>query len=142
MRIRDTLSALILSFGIAGGCAQQAREPMPPQNHPANPRAAEAPPASAQPKLSGTIDRNANAPAVDEAPAAPVAYTCPHHPKVMEAEPGECPFCGMKLVPTASRNTSPVRGMPQQSPDSDTPAEPAAPQQGRQGHAGHEGHNP
>jgi hypothetical protein len=137
MRIRATLSTLILSAAIAGGCAQQAREPMPPQNHPANPRAAEAPTASTQPKLSGTMTRDTNAPAVDEATAAPVAYTCPHHPKVMEAEPGECPFCGMKLVPTASRNTSPVRGV--QPPATDTPAE--ATPQGQPGHGGHEGHS-
>jgi hypothetical protein len=140
MRIRSILSTLILSAGLVGGCAQQAREPMPPENHPANPRAAEAPPAPTQPKLSGTINRDANAPAVDEATAAPVAYTCPHHPKVMEAEPGECPFCGMKLVPTASRNTSPVRGVQQQPPaDTDTPAD--ATPKGQEGHGAHEGHN-
>jgi ABC-type Mn2+/Zn2+ transport system ATPase subunit len=42
-----------------------------------------------------------------------------HDPKVMQAEPGECPLCGMKLEPTTSRQTSPLRGapMPTAAPD-------------------------
>jgi hypothetical protein len=28
-----------------------------------------------------------------------VIYTCPMHPEVISNEPGECPTCGMKLVP-------------------------------------------
>jgi len=27
-------------------------------------------------------------------------WTCPMHPNVLEKNPGECPICGMKLVPT------------------------------------------
>jgi hypothetical protein len=27
-------------------------------------------------------------------------YTCPMHPEVQQAGPGECPKCGMKLVPS------------------------------------------
>ncbi len=26
-------------------------------------------------------------------------YTCPMHPKVRSKEPGQCPICGMALVP-------------------------------------------
>ena len=26
-------------------------------------------------------------------------YVCPMHPEVVRKEPGECPICGMKLVP-------------------------------------------
>ncbi len=26
-------------------------------------------------------------------------YTCPMHSKVAQTEPGQCPRCGMKLVP-------------------------------------------
>jgi hypothetical protein len=62
----------------------------------------------------------------------PVVYTCPHHPKVMEAEVGECPFCGMKLVPTNSRNTSPVRGV---EPETPAPTTPGAEHLGHEGHA-------
>jgi FtsP/CotA-like multicopper oxidase with cupredoxin domain len=30
------------------------------------------------------------------------AWTCPMHPDIVTAEPGTCPTCGMKLVPTAA----------------------------------------
>jgi RND family efflux transporter MFP subunit len=29
------------------------------------------------------------------------AYTCPMHPQISEAEPGECPICGMDLIEAA-----------------------------------------
>lgn len=32
-------------------------------------------------------------------PAAPRGYTCPMHPSVQQAGPGQCPLCGMNLVP-------------------------------------------
>ena len=31
---------------------------------------------------------------------APSAYTCPMHPEVVSQEPGHCPKCGMKLLPS------------------------------------------
>jgi Cu+-exporting ATPase len=30
---------------------------------------------------------------------APVVYTCPMHPQIRSDKPGNCPICGMKLVP-------------------------------------------
>ncbi len=32
-------------------------------------------------------------------PAEVATYTCPMHPEVTADEPGECPSCGMDLVP-------------------------------------------
>ncbi|MBB3209136.1 Cu(I)/Ag(I) efflux system membrane fusion protein [Rhodopirellula rubra] len=29
-------------------------------------------------------------------------YTCPMHPQIRQNEPGDCPICGMKLVPTST----------------------------------------
>jgi hypothetical protein len=37
-------------------------------------------------------------PATGEAPAGTI-YTCPMHPEVRSDKPGNCPKCGMKLVP-------------------------------------------
>ena len=39
---------------------------------------------------------------VDEPDAtAAVVYACPMHPEIVRDEPGKCPLCGMKLLPTA-----------------------------------------
>jgi hypothetical protein len=140
MNFPSIVSGIVL-IALAG-CAQQTREPAPPANHPANPQATSAP----APKMSSTLNPGdtdvaaaksapkSAAPAASgdaaaaATPAVPVVYTCPHHPKVMEADAGDCPFCGMKLVPTNSRNTSPVRGV---EPGTPTPTTPGT---------GHEGH--
>jgi nucleoside-diphosphate-sugar epimerase/uncharacterized membrane protein len=34
--------------------------------------------------------------------AQPVEYTCPMHPEIVRSEPGNCPKCGMTLVPRAA----------------------------------------
>lgn len=42
-----------------------------------------------------------------------VIYVCPMHPEVTSEEPGQCPKCGMKLMPQAVPATrSPVRCIP------------------------------
>lgn len=37
--------------------------------------------------------------------AAPQTYTCPMHPEVKSDKPGQCPKCGMDLVPMAADST-------------------------------------
>ena len=41
----------------------------------------------------------------DDPPAS--SYACPMHPEVTASEPGTCPKCGMKLVPSDAPPTSP-----------------------------------
>jgi len=33
-----------------------------------------------------------------------IVYTCSMHPQVREEEPGDCPICGMELIPAGDRN--------------------------------------
>jgi hypothetical protein len=48
----------------------------------------------------------------DEAPAAS-AYTCSHHPEVVSDKPGQCPKCGMDLVP---KKPAPAPAAPKTDP--------------------------
>ena len=38
-------------------------------------------------------------------------YTCPMHPEVIKDQPGNCPKCGMELVPNEKAKNSKVRMM-------------------------------
>jgi hypothetical protein len=45
------------------------------------------------------------------ASASPAAqkYTCPMHPEVVQNKPGNCPKCGMKLVPKEDKKEAQTR---------------------------------
>jgi Heavy metal binding domain len=151
-----TMRIMIVVAGIAvlAGCAAITTDESLPADHPANPRASEAPlPVHSQ---TLTLDSSVPAPATDDAAmgmqhegmqhgmagmthdthgthntahemqpqtpaatrpgenAAPFAprvtpatvpttaatvFTCPMHKEVVTSQPGNCPKCGMKLVP-------------------------------------------
>src|SRR5215216_4081494 len=39
-------------------------------------------------------------------PAEKMLYTCSMHPQVVQDHPGDCPICGMKLVPVRKQSSS------------------------------------
>lgn len=131
MNVRAILATIALLA--ASGCSARQQSPAAPSpDHPASPLAAEAPAPGASATLGSgpgpVTDADGAAPGPGDALASPVAYTCPHHPKVMEAEAGECPYCGMELEATTSRQTSPLRqrdDLPDTGPGAAEDEEPA-----------------
>ena len=87
MSARFLRIALVL---VLGGCAATPLPPLPP-THPGNPGAPEA----NAPEPSSTLRDAADS----EDRAAAASYTCPMHPEVHSRSPGQCPKCGMTLVP-------------------------------------------
>jgi hypothetical protein len=126
MRILFVLSCVCLLVGCA---APAHREPAPSINHPASSEAAQAPATQPSKTLETAVEDVAGE-------AAAVAYTCPDHPRVLEADPGTCPYCGQPLVASKSRQTTPVRAAPTPAKPTDTPL-PA-----KDGHVEHEDHKP
>src|SRR5512141_499326 len=41
-------------------------------------------------------------------PTEKTLYTCSMHPQVVQDHPGDCPICGMKLVPVRKQPSSPA----------------------------------
>jgi hypothetical protein len=39
----------------------------------------------------------------------PVLYTCPMHPQIVQDRPGDCPICGMRLVPMKKEEKAPEK---------------------------------
>lgn len=79
----------------ASGCATDPKR-LPVHLDPSNPDAPEASPVAA----STTLDpaRSSGPAGGGDAPEATV-LACPMHPEVRSHQPGECPRCGMDLVP-------------------------------------------
>ena len=50
-------------------------------------------------------DGQAHDPAASH-PMAPSIWTCSMHPQIQQAEPGDCPLCGMELIPLVTGNST------------------------------------
>jgi Cu+-exporting ATPase len=94
----------VVALGV-GACVDTTLDTS--RRHPANPSAHPAAPAPPPAALASGFDPFA-AYSKDTAPAEPsdpatggvaVVYTCPMHPEIVRNAPGNCPICGMKLVP-------------------------------------------
>src|SRR5438105_15424195 len=42
----------------------------------------------------------------------PQLYTCPMHPEIVRSEPGQCPKCGMTMVPIKETNPKAEHSLP------------------------------
>ena len=94
-----TLLGLFVSLLLAG-CAGTTVPRISP-DHPASPSAQEAPLPPQSSALGGEpvrTDKEGEKGQPAERPGD-VLYVCPMHPDVMQGAPGECPKCGMDLVP-------------------------------------------
>ncbi len=106
-KMRAGASALMAAAAMSG-CAVS----LPPalRNDPANPNAPEAATRPLRPSLVAT-SRSFLSPAVDDreekakkmeqtgrSASTAFYYTCPMHPEIREARPGNCPICGMTLI--------------------------------------------
>jgi hypothetical protein len=78
---------------LLAGCASTQLEVA--RNDAADPNAAAAPPPAAPNALRAEFEPAAAA----EPPQGKSTYTCPMHPEIKRSEPGQCPICGMNLVP-------------------------------------------
>ena len=115
-KLRTAAAAFALVAGMSG-CTVSL--PPTPQNDPANPNAPEA----ASGPLRGSLvassrsflapdDRGAGPKKTEEIQSdarASAYYTCPMHPDIKQAEPGNCSICGMTLVKKPAAPKRPKR---------------------------------
>jgi hypothetical protein len=124
-KFRNASRVVLAAVVLLSGCAVTL--PPPPASNPADAHAAEAATRPLQPSLIATSrsflssaagEREPQAKQIDmtrmksgetgmqgmshDSSASPVSadsyYTCPMHPQIKEAQPGNCPICGMTLI--------------------------------------------
>jgi hypothetical protein len=116
-RLRSYLAATSVALHWFGCSSSQLPSS---SQHPASPDAPQAPlpavgralsePAEPEAMAAHSPDGHAHeggmptATPVDQADQDAKSWTCPMHPEVVQAEPGKCPKCGMKLVPATPKH--------------------------------------
>jgi Heavy metal binding domain len=125
MRSRAIACAAIFLFGCSGEIAERPAAADPtnaasqeapfrpppvftrdPLLSPIPPVSREPPPTGSQPAHSSTTAPPGNAPVREEPGKHQHIYTCPMHPEVRSKTPGQCPRCGMTLVPLEATGES------------------------------------
>ena len=94
--------SLLSSLTCAAACA--STELSVPSTHPGNPgapagQASFASPLQETPDATETSSAPEQAAPQEHSPEHATTYTCPMHPEIIRDKPGNCPICGMKLVP-------------------------------------------
>ncbi len=76
--------------------------------------------------LLGSCSRSGPPPAATPTEATPkvARWVCPMHPEVVRSEPGDCPICGMRLVPDPTA-APPAPGAPPPGPGSSIDVSPS-----------------
>lgn len=104
MRSGFRTSMMVCGVWLLAACAQTGERA--PARAPTSTEAEEAP---ARPIATSLASDPLDAPAEphtshhhEHGTSQSVVYTCPMHPEVEQDGPGECPKCGMKLVPKES----------------------------------------
>jgi len=82
-------------------------------------------PATPDATASHAAHAHAAASAPSAAPAPVQAWTCPMHPSIVRDEPGQCPICGMTLVPVRADEGPTGIAAPAAPPATAAPAGPA-----------------
>lgn len=97
--MRSALYTSVLSLILAGCAAQNSDKSHAMAKDPANPDVC----GGMMPMKGDKGDMKMPAAGAAAAATQPAmaAYVCPMHPEVTSDKPGNCPKCGMALVPTA-----------------------------------------
>jgi hypothetical protein len=90
--------AVLFCIVLLGGCALSSPDRPLPASHPANPNA----PESSLSPASQTLAPSASVRPATASLAA--AFVCPMHEQVTSDQPGSCPICHMKLVPSTTNH--------------------------------------